>query len=194
MASSRDRVARVVGEVPPPDDARARLADLYAEHADFIARVARQLGAPPAELGDIVHDVFLVLQRRLDEYHPERGSMRSWLYGICRNVVLHHLRGRTRAEHRLRLLPEPGPRPDPDDDLTRARAITAVQTFLDRLDEGRRMVFALIDIEGLSAPEVATALGLNLNTVYSRLRVARAQFEAYIQRLQREPGGIDAGA
>lgn len=194
MPPSRDRVARLVGEVSPPEDRRARLADLYTEHADFIARIARQLGAPPAELGDIVHDVFLVLQRRIDEYHPERGSMRSWLYGICRNVVLHHLRGRTRAEQRLRLLPEPGPRPGLDDDLARAHAITAVQTFLDQLDEGRRMVFALIDIEGLSAPEVAQALSLNLNTVYSRLRVARSQFESYIQRLQREPGGTHARA
>ena len=100
----------------------------------------------------------------------------------------------SRSEQRLRLLPEPAPRPGPDDSLAQAQALAAVQEFLDGLEEGRRMVFALIDIEGLRAPEVAQALGLNLNTVYSRLRLARAQFEAYIQRLQAGPGGSDGRA
>ncbi len=39
------------------------------------------------------------------------------------------------------------------------------------------MVFYLSDIEGLTAPEIATALDVNLNTVYGRLRLARKRFE-----------------
>lgn len=165
------------------------LAAIYAEHADFVVRVARQLGAPAGELEDVVHDVFLVVHRRFAEFAAERGSLRSWLYGICRNVVFHHQRGRTRAELRLQRLPAPVPGPGPDEVLAQARAIAAVQAFLDELDEGRRMVFALIDIEGMTAPEVAQALGLNLNTVYSRLRLARRQFEAHLRRSERRPGG-----
>ncbi len=192
MPPSRQRAADP--DLPGHGDPRAQLAALYAEHADFVVRVARQLGAPASELEDLVHDVFLVVQRRLGEYHAERGSMRAWLYGICRNLVLHHHRGRTRAESRLRLLPGPAPRPGPDEDVATAQALAAVQGFLDGLDEGRRMVFGLIDIEGMRAPEVAQALGLNLNTVYSRLRLARGQFERYIERLQRGPGGTDGSA
>ncbi|HEY0135699.1 MAG TPA: sigma-70 family RNA polymerase sigma factor [Nannocystis sp.] len=169
-------------------DARALVAALYDAHADFVVRVARQLGAPAAELEDIVHDVFLVVHRRHGEYSAARGSQRAWLYGICRNLVFHHLRGRTRAELRLRQLPEPAPRPGPDEVLAQARALAAVQSFLDGLDEGRRMVFALIEIEGMAAPEVAQALDLNLNTVYSRLRLARKQFEAHLHRLHRGTG------
>lgn len=186
MPSSRERAAGRL--LPGAGDARAQLADLYEAHADFVVRVARQLGAPAAELEDLVHDVFLVLYRRLDEYRPDRGSIRAWLYGICRNVVYHHLRGRTRAELRLQQIPDPEPRPAPDDELARSDARAVVQGFLDRLDEGRRMVFALIDIEGMSAPEVAQALGLNINTVYSRLRLARHQFETYIRRASRGIG------
>jgi RNA polymerase sigma-70 factor, ECF subfamily len=190
----RVQTATPAAETFATGDARARLAAVYEAHADFVVRVARQLGAPAAELEDVVHDVFLVLHRRLDDYHPELGSMRGWLCGICRNVVHHRLRGSSRAEQRLRLLPEPAPRPGPDETLAEAQALAAVQGFLDGLEEGRRMVFALIDIEGLRAPEVAQALGLNLNTVYSRLRLARQQFEVYIQRLRAGPGGSDGRA
>ncbi|MBL9105332.1 MAG: sigma-70 family RNA polymerase sigma factor [Myxococcales bacterium] len=177
-----------VAPVDPGDDPRARLAELYDDHADFVVRVARQLGAPASELEDIVHDVFLVVHRRHADYDPARGSQRAWLYGICRNVVHHSLRGRTRAELRLQRLPEPAPRPGPDEHVAQPQAQAVVQRFLDGLDEGRRLVFALIDIEGMPAPEVAAMLELNLNTVYSRLRLARRQFEAHLARLHREIG------
>ncbi|WAS95546.1 RNA polymerase sigma factor [Nannocystis punicea] len=189
---------------PPPESAagpegaregaRARLGALYQAHADFVVRISRQLGAPAAQLEDVVHDVFLVVHRRIDEYDASRGSPRAWLYGIARNVVLHRLRGQARAERRLRLLPDPEPRPGPDERLARNHAASLVQRFLDELDEDRRMVFALIEIEGMSAPEVAEALGVKLNTVYSRLRLARQQFKATVDRLQRGRGGPHGGA
>jgi RNA polymerase sigma-70 factor (ECF subfamily) len=52
-----------------------------------------------------------------------------------------------------------------------------VTKFLDELDENHRLVFHLSDIEGMTAPEISTALGVNLNTVYGRLRSARKRFE-----------------
>jgi len=41
-------------------------------------------------------------------------------------------------------------------------------------------VFELVDVEGLRGPEVAELLGANLNVVYSRLRLARRRFEAFL--------------
>lgn len=181
-------------EPAPPADRRTRLAALYEAHADFIVRVARQLGAPAEQAEDIVHDVFLVVHRRLSDYDEGRGSMRAWLYGIARNVVHHRLRSATRGDRRLRLLPDPEPPPGPDERLARARAGEVVETFLAGVDEDRRMVFALIEIEGMSAPEVAQALAVNLNTVYSRLRLVRQQFNQYIRRLHGERGVRDGGA
>lgn len=169
-----------------PADPRARVAALYQEHADFVVRIARQLGAPAAQVEDLVHDVFLVAHRRLGDYDDTRASPRAWLYGITRNLVYHRARSAGRSERRLRSLPEPLPARGPDEDLARAEAGAAIDTFLAGLDEDRRMVFALIDIEGLSAPEVAHALAVNLNTIYSRLRLARRQFNQFIRRLHGE--------
>jgi RNA polymerase sigma-70 factor (ECF subfamily) len=50
-----------------------------------------------------------------------------------------------------------------------------LRRILDQLPEGQRSVFRLSDLEGMSAPEIAERLGLNLNTVYSRLRAARRE-------------------
>ena len=61
--------------------------------------------------------------------------------------------------------------------MARREAERIVTSFLEELDEPQRMVFYLSDIEGLTAPEIATALDVNLNTVYGRLRLARKRFE-----------------
>ena len=193
MPSSRPDPA-APGASAAADGRRTQIAALYAEHADFVVRIARQLGAPTAEVEDVVHEVFLVLHRRLADFSDARGSMRAWLYGITRNVVHAHRRSATRSEQRLRLLPDPEPRPGPDERLAEARAGAAVDAFLATLDEDRRMVFSLIDIEGLGAPEVAGALGVNINTVYSRLRLARQQFNQYVRRLHGERRAPDGRA
>ena len=60
-------------------------------------------------------------------------------------------------------------------------------SILDTLDEDKRIVFALVELEQLSVPEVAKLLDINLNTAYSRLRLARGAFETAVKtRLARK--------
>jgi RNA polymerase sigma-70 factor (ECF subfamily) len=66
---------------------------------------------------------------------------------------------------------------DIEDVLSRREAVEAVSNFLDELDEPQRQVFYLADVEGMTAPEISAALGVKLNTVYGRLRLARKRFE-----------------
>ena len=71
-------------------------------------------------------------------------------------------------------------------------ARTRVREFLDGLDEDQRMAFVLADIEGLRAAEIAEAVGAGVNTVYSRLRLAREKFNRYVARqLARGGGEVD---
>lgn len=160
----------------------AALDAIYREQLDFVYRVACQLGASPALVEDVVHDVFLVVHRRLHEY--DGRSMRSWLYGITRRVVSHQLRGRERTRVRLAALPPPAPPLDPEATTAAAQAIDLVESFLDTLDEDQRIVFSLIEIEGCSAVEVAQTLGVNTNTIYSRLRLARQRFARAVAALE----------
>lgn len=156
-------------------------AAVFREHHDFVWRLLRHFGVPLAAVDDKVQDVFLVVYRRWADYDPA-SSMRSWLYGICRRVAADLRRGAARAERRLRAVPDPAPALDPDQAVAQAEAAAFVERFLDTLDHDKREVFMLAEIEYLTAPEIAEATGAKLNTVYSRLRAARALFDRAVRR------------
>jgi RNA polymerase sigma-70 factor (ECF subfamily) len=157
------------------------LAGLYRAHAGFVWRVVRRMGVPEAAAEDVVQEVFLVARRRLPDYEG-RGAPTSWLYGIARGVTANYRRGQARAERRLRVVtgPRPATTPSPEDVLGRADAAALVERFLAGLDPEQREVFVLADIEGLRGPEVAQALGINLNVAYSRLRLARKKLGRFL--------------
>ncbi len=173
------------------DPWRHELAEVYRAHADFVLRIAGHLGVREDGKDDVVHDVFLVAHRRIADFDPSRGSVRSWLYGITRRVVMHRQRDDARRARRLQVVPRPRAPTEPDEQIAQQRAADQVQAFLASLSEERRLVFALADIEGMSAVEVARALDTNLNTVYGRLRIARSAFAEFLRRLEDEGQGGD---
>jgi RNA polymerase sigma-70 factor (ECF subfamily) len=158
------------------------LEGIYGDHADFVMRCARHLRVGPEHVEDIVHDVFLVVHARLADFDPERATLRSWLYGILRRVVSHHRRGSRRAERRLSLVPPPPEQPALEEVIARLEAADLVDRFVAQLDDKKRPVFTLAEVEGMSAPEISRCLDIKLNTVYSRLRLARREFEKFIGR------------
>ena len=158
---------------------------VYATHADFVLRCARQMGVPPHHAEDIVHDVFLVVHARLEDFDSDRATMRSWLYGILRRVTSHWRRGRARSSRRLALVPAAPPPASMDDQLARAQALNLLERFIESLDDKKRPVFTLAEVEGMSAPEIAQCLEVKLNTVYSRIRLARKQFARFIEEESR---------
>jgi RNA polymerase sigma-70 factor (ECF subfamily) len=173
----------------PHDAATPSFDAVYAAHVGFVWRIVRTFGVPEPQLEDAVQDVFVVVHRRLAEWEG-RAAITTWLFAIARRVASVH---RRRADKRTRELPmeqidEQGARAasgaagaDPFADLSRAQAAATVLAILDRIDEDKRIVFALVELEQLSVPEVARMLALNLNTTYSRLRLARAAFEAAVK-------------
>ena len=165
---------------PPP------LAQVYREHAAFVWRLLRWLRVEEASRDDVFHEVFLVVHRRLADYDG-RASMSTWLFGITRNVVLHHRRSFARHTRRLAVAPAPAPTPAPDEVVARLEARALVDRFLADLPEDQQILFVLAEIEGLRVPEIATQLAVNLNTLYSRLQVLRKQFARFLA-VARRPG------
>jgi RNA polymerase sigma-70 factor, ECF subfamily len=157
------------------------LEQVYAEHHDFVWRSVQRLGIPSAIADDAVHDVFLVVARRLVEFEG-RSSIRTWLFAIAIRVAQRHRRTRARQARKEEALK--GATIDaiaPSGEERRAAA-DLVHRLLATLPEDRRAVFILIELEGLTAPEVAEAFALKLPTVYSKLRAARIALEAAIAR------------
>jgi RNA polymerase sigma-70 factor (ECF subfamily) len=158
----------------------ADLESVYRAHADFVWRVVRRLGVDDGAAEDVVHEVFLVVQRRLPDFDG-RAAMSSWLYGIARGVVANHKRGTSREHRRLQLVVPAAPPRDPEELSRRRQAAETVRVFLSSLGEEQREVFTLVEIEGLKGPEAAAALGIDVNLLYSRLRGARDRFRSFCQ-------------
>ncbi len=153
------------------------LAAIYDAHADFVWRVAKRLGVPDAALEDVVHDVFVIVHRRLDDYDG-RAALTSWLYGITRGVASNHRRGRAREARRIeRAQPRPATLPPTDEVAQRREAAEFVRGFLGSLEPSKRELFALVDVEGVSVKEAAVMAKINVNTAHARLRAARLAFK-----------------
>ncbi len=158
------------------------LDEVYRAHARFVWRVAGSLGVSPDARDDVVHDVFLVVHRKASEFDPRR-AVTTWLFGITRMVVLNRRRRAGRHARKLRVVPPASGPLDPEahDELRRRAEI--VRQFLAGLDVRKRVVFELMEIEGMSGPEVAEAIGANIDTVYTRIRGARRAFREHVAAL-----------
>jgi RNA polymerase sigma-70 factor (ECF subfamily) len=149
---------------------------LFSEHYAFVHRTLRALGVEPMAVDDAAQEVFLVVHRRLGDYDG-RAPVRAWIFGITRRVAHDFRRTVRRQQARLSLIEDRRSVPTPEHHLTQQQAVAQLERYLDSLGEIRRAVFVLCDIEEMTAPEVATALGIKLNTVYSHLRKARLAVE-----------------
>ena len=171
-----------------PTEAAPRLAfdEVYAAHVGFVWRVLRALGVPVDQLEDAAQDVFVVVHRRLPEFEG-RSAITTWLFAITRKVAS-RARRRARSTPSAPLVIEPSAGGvDPFAAAARSEAAVTIAAALDRMDEDKRLVFALVELEQLAVPDVAHMLDVNVNTAYSRLRLARAEFAAHVRRTTREP-------
>lgn len=177
-AGSTERAVPNTAPAPAPEPVTGTHFDaVYSEHFAFVWRSLRALGIPAASIDDAAQDVFVVVHDRLHTYDG-RVPMRGWLFGISRNVVRRHHERNARVSP-LQLVGEPAPL----DEVLQWRETAAIAArFLDTLDDDHRAVFVLAQLEGNAAPEIAEMLGVKLNTVYSRLRTARARFAKAMAR------------
>lgn len=161
----------------------AALIAVYREHFRFAWRLCRSLGVSAADVDDVVHDVFIIVRRRLAERDPAI-PLRAWLGRVVRNVVMHHQRSAARRDARLRRVLEPRADRMPDEEVGVREAAALLEQFLMHLEPKKREVFVLMDVEGMSAPEASAIVGAKTATTYTRLRAARREFAAYVASLQ----------
>jgi RNA polymerase sigma-70 factor (ECF subfamily) len=153
---------------------------LYGQYFDFVWRSLRRLGVGPALVEDAAQDTFMILHRRLGDLRPD-ASPKAFLFGIALRVAHDYRRtARRKGADRLDLDGAMSKDAGPFERAAKAEAVRAVERFLESLDEDKRAVFVLAELEGMTAPEISDALSVNLNTVYSRLRLARERFVAFL--------------
>jgi RNA polymerase sigma-70 factor (ECF subfamily) len=177
---------RHVSRGPQTDkaSAAAEVERIFREEGAFVWRALRRLGVASGDVDDACQEVFVVVYRKLDEWEG-RGQLRSWLYGITIRVAAAH---RRKAHQRYEIPTEEPVGPDeasamnPEGAAADREALVLLDRALDELDDDRRAVFVLYEIEGLEMPEIAEAVACPLQTAYSRLHSARKEVERSMKR------------
>jgi RNA polymerase sigma-70 factor (ECF subfamily) len=151
---------------------------VYDAHFAYVYRiVARLLGRRDVE--DVVQEVFLVVHRKLPTFEG-RAAITTWLFSICHRVVGAHVR----KERMQRLFFDvfrgsaaeiPSPL-DPLQVMEQEEVRARVASTLARLSFKKRAVLVMFELEGWSCAEIAGALGIPVDTVYTRLHHARRDF------------------
>ncbi len=174
---------------PPPS---LDLEVVYARWFHEVCRWIRALGGLDADTSDLAQEVFIVVRRKLPEFDGK--NLPSWLYGITRRTVRDYRRAawfrrlllRKEApnhERTLQLLVEPGA--GPAEQLEQREAERCLKMILDKMSEVHRVAFVLFEVEGYTGEEIATLEGVPLNTIWTRLRRARQEAEASVEKLRR---------
>ena len=171
---------------------------VYEANLDFVWRAVRRMGVRAADADDVVQEVFVIVHRRLAEF-AGRARVKTWVFKILVHVVRHYWRTHQRrpgdraaedpaAIQALAADHEHGPAAM----YERVEALRVLDRLLSQLDEEKREAFVLAEIEQMTAAEIAEIIEVNVNTVGSRLRAARQEFEKALLRfraheLRRQP-------
>jgi RNA polymerase sigma-70 factor (ECF subfamily) len=145
--------------------------------------------------------VFLTVHRRSSSYDSGRSALETWLFGILLRVARNYRRSLRRRLSRLVSWSDDyagqaacSAAEGPADLVAKRQAARLLDQLLDTLDQDKRAVLVLVELEQFSVPQAAEALGVNVNTAYWRLSAARRSFQAAVERLRaaerRRAGGV----
>ena len=162
---------------------------LFDAHAAYLCRVVHRLTGSAQVAEDVVQEVFVTAWRRRHELEPG-SNVRSWLYRVAVNHVRHQRRSVGRLGvflERYTWFQRRGPDTDIVESLERKDTARQIQACVLQLSVKQREVFVLYELEDMEGIEIAEVLDIPLNTVWSRLRLARTRFRKLWMESQEAP-------
>jgi RNA polymerase sigma-70 factor, ECF subfamily len=181
VAFNRTEAATSRGSYSPAEGEDCLQA--YQRELTYLIGSLRRLGVPPRDVEDVLHEVFLVMLKRWDDYDRDR-PIRPWLFGIAFRVASGHrrrvYRERPEVPHETEY---EGEGPDEMVELSEARRLLMSALAVVPLE--RRAVLVMHEVDEVPMQQIAQQLDIPLFTAYSRLRKARKELEAALGRLQK---------
>lgn len=172
----------------------AAVAELYDRYSAMALGLALKIVRDAQEAEDVVHDAFVAIVERAEQYKAERGTVVAWLVTTVRNLALDRTRRRTRraqiTDEELRHEPAE-PVPDPESIAWLLHEREAVRAALAKLSEAQRKTLHIAFFEGLSYPEIAERENIPLGTVKSRAARALAALRAALEGVSLPPAGAE---
>jgi RNA polymerase sigma-70 factor, ECF subfamily len=152
--------------------------EVYKASSGYVFSVAYRVTGNRQDAEEVTQDVFVKVYRKLGSF-AFKSAFSTWIYRIAMNTAINLYRKRSKERGKNLSFDDAigtetsSCEGDAGKDMERKDNEKLVMSMLDSLTEGQKACVILRDIEGLKYEEVADALGINLNTVRSRLSRAR---------------------
>jgi RNA polymerase sigma-70 factor (ECF subfamily) len=160
------------------------LGDLYDCYAEFVYRSLVSLGVTPAAAEDAMQDVFLVANAHLDEF--QGTYFKAWLFRLAFSIARNVRRSSRRADKtHVPVDPEvlaTAHADSPFEKAAQAERIRLLHELLEQIDDDKRQVFILAELEQMPQVEIAEALDIHVNTVAYRLHAARERLQQLLRK------------
>jgi len=156
----------------------------FEQELDYLYGTLRRLGAPTADIDDLLQDIFVVLYRNWSTLDLTR-PLRPWLFGVSFRVVRAHRRRRARESPWGGLEPE-DVGDGPERTLEGQQSLAVLWAALELIPSARRSVVMKHDLEGFEIVDIARQLSITKFGVYARLYKGRKELASAVRRLLRE--------
>lgn len=173
---------------------------LYRRWQRGLYRYALQMTGNRSFAEEITQEVFMTLIRDARAFDPARGTLRGFLYGICRNHVLRlvcaespYLGLPENSSEGKNGFAEPAASTDLFRDLAEAENVARVRRAVLTLPPHHREAVVLCDLHEMSYEQAAAVLGCPVGTVRSRLHRARELLLTKLRRVAAAPPAWRAG-
>jgi RNA polymerase sigma-70 factor (ECF subfamily) len=154
---------------------------LFEQECGYVLASLRRLGVPERDCEDVGNEVFVRVHSRIAERDPSR-PVRPWLFAFCARMASDYRRLKRHTREVFLEHDAPAAGGGAEEEVARAEDRRVVARALEALDEDKRAVFVLHDLDETPIPEVARVLEIAEGTAYSRLRAARVEFTAAVRR------------
>ena len=150
--------------------------EIYRQAAGYVYTLAYRVVNTRHDAEEVTQDVFLKVHRSLSSFKFE-SAFKTWLYRVAVNTALNHAKKRSRVTTREveEVFEDPATvtQPDATKGLMAEDTEKRLMVLLDQLNPDQRACIVSREIEGMDYQEIAKSLGININTVRSRLKRAR---------------------
>ena len=164
---------------------------VYRRYYGFVRHALLRNNVAEADIEDAVHEVFIVLLRKLGP-DADGEDLRAWLFEVSRRIASNRRRAVRRHERKRKMAVPDRETPTPEDAAVRRQAAQRLARFIDTLEPRDRTVFIMAEIEGAPGRVIARRLGEKLHVAYRRMRSVRARFEEEFGKCVRRHGRLQS--
>jgi len=137
---------------------------------------------------ELTQDIFLKVYQNLGSFHPETGSLKSWIMRVGRNLIIDYYRAHKREKNvagseelEVLDLKSDSKNETPFENLYLAEKAEFLYSLLEKISPELREAVILRDIEGLAYQEISDRVGIPVGTVKSRINRGRLELSRKMQ-------------